>query len=117
LLDAIAQVPGLTGLSKAHIWIARPTTGAQEKTIRIDWQKALRGEDAANPQVLPGDRIFVTGATLLPGLPAGGSYRPPPSKSSSPPGGSRPPASSGSDNRTTLPPYVIEPPETRPDEF
>jgi len=74
VLDAIAQVPGLTGLSKAHIWIARPT-GAQEKTIQIDWQKALRGEDAANPQVLPGDRIFVTGATLLPGLPAGGSYR------------------------------------------
>jgi polysaccharide biosynthesis/export protein len=112
VLDAIAQVPGLTGLSKAHIWIARPTAGAQEKTIRIDWPKALRGEDAANPQVLPGDRIFVTGATLLPGLPAGGGYRPTPSKSSSPPGGSnRPAGSSGSDNHTTLPPYVIEPPD------
>jgi polysaccharide biosynthesis/export protein len=64
-LDAIAQIKGLSGLSKAKVYIARPIPKDADKIIQIDLDKAMHGADpAANPQILPGDRVFVDGAEL-----------------------------------------------------
>src|SRR5262249_14964954 len=63
VLDAIAQVKGITGLSQANIWISRGTP-PQDTVIKLDWNKVLNDADGGNPQVLPGDRIFIKGATL-----------------------------------------------------
>ena len=68
VLDAIAQVKGLTGLSSKKIWIARPAPGAGGDTILpIHWGEITKGASAAmNYQVFPGDRIFVTERPLSP---------------------------------------------------
>lgn len=76
VLDALAQIPGLTGLSEAKIWIDRPVAGGHE-IIPIIWNDALSGaKPAANPQLLPADRLFISGAHLQAEMSEGGSYRP-----------------------------------------
>src|SRR5262249_19019093 len=77
VLDAIAQVPGITGVGEAKIWIARPLSGGQnDQVISVNWNDALNGKPDANPQLLPADRLFISGARLQAGMPGGGSYRP-----------------------------------------
>jgi polysaccharide biosynthesis/export protein len=77
VLEAVAQIPGLTGLSEAKIWIDRPVTGGHQ-IIPIIWNEVLSaGRPAANPQILPGDRIFLSGVHQQVGLIPGGSYQPP----------------------------------------
>jgi len=62
VLDAIAQVSGLTGVSsKQKIWIARPAPlGAGHQILPIDWRSISEcGDVATNYQLMPGDRLFV----------------------------------------------------------
>jgi polysaccharide export outer membrane protein len=62
VLDAIAQVQGLSQLSGKEIWIARPAPGGYgcEQHLPVDWDAVTRGASTAtNYQVLPGDRIFI----------------------------------------------------------
>jgi polysaccharide export outer membrane protein len=78
LLDAVAQVPGLTGLSESTIFIARPVPKAIDRSIPVNWNDALSGtKPGANPPILAGDRIFIQGAFREPGLGSGGSYKAP----------------------------------------
>ncbi len=68
VLDAIAQVGGLTQLSSKQIWIARPAPGNSgfEQVLPVNWSDITRGGlTATNYQVLPGDRIFVAGDRLM----------------------------------------------------
>jgi len=62
VLDAIAQVGGISQVSSKRIWIARPSpagTGC-EQILPVDWNAITRGGNTAtNYQVLPGDRIFI----------------------------------------------------------
>lgn len=64
VLDALAQVNGLSRLSNKHkIWIARPTPSQAgcEQILNVKWDDITkRGETATNFQILPGDRLFVS---------------------------------------------------------
>ena len=43
VLDAVAQVRGLTGLSKAKIWIARPSPTGVDKILPVAWDEITQG--------------------------------------------------------------------------
>ena len=68
VLDAIAQINGLSPLSSKKIWIARPShSGAGcDAILPVSWQEITAGAaTATNYQVLPGDRIFVAENKLI----------------------------------------------------
>jgi protein involved in polysaccharide export with SLBB domain len=69
VLDAIAQINGLSPLSsKHHIWIARPAeSGAGcDVILPVSWSEITAGAaTATNYQVLPGDRIFIAENKLI----------------------------------------------------
>jgi polysaccharide export outer membrane protein len=61
VLDAIANVNGLTQVSSKKMWIARPVphTG-QIQILPVDWRAMTAGAVAVtNYQIMPGDRVFV----------------------------------------------------------
>jgi polysaccharide export outer membrane protein len=67
VLDALAQVNGLSGRSSKNIWIARPSpeTGCFQ-VLPVDWQEIVRGGKAGtNYQIMPGDRVFIQQDHLL----------------------------------------------------
>lgn len=61
VLDAIANINGLTQVSSKKIWIARPSpdhSGLQ--VLPVDWQSVTAyGGTTTNYQLMPGDRVFV----------------------------------------------------------
>ena len=61
VLDAIANINGLTQVSSKKIWIARPTPHCnQTQVLPVDWRAvAATGVTSSNYQIMPGDRIFV----------------------------------------------------------
>ena len=62
VLDAIAQVGGLTQVSSSRMWIARPGPKDMgcDQILPIDWQGITMGASTAtNYQILPGDRVFI----------------------------------------------------------
>ncbi|MGC1275003.1 MAG: polysaccharide biosynthesis/export family protein [Planctomycetaceae bacterium] len=62
VLDAIANVEGLSQVSSKKIWVARPApagTGCAQ-VMPVNWNDiAAEGVTETNYQVLPGDRIYV----------------------------------------------------------
>ncbi len=66
VLDAIAQIGGLSAVSSKKIWIARPApAGTQDQILPVDWKGITRrGQTRTNYQVLPGDRVFVMSQPL-----------------------------------------------------
>ncbi|MEX2172992.1 MAG: polysaccharide biosynthesis/export family protein [Pirellulaceae bacterium] len=67
VLDAIANINGLTGVSSKRIWIARPSPDCnQVQVLPVDWQAVTAGGVATtNYQILPGDRVFVAEDRLI----------------------------------------------------
>lgn len=67
VLDAIANINGLTQVSSKRIWIARPAPLSEEcQIIPVDWQAVTaRGVASTNYQIMPGDRIFVAENKLV----------------------------------------------------
>ena len=68
VLDAIAQVNGLTQLQSKKIWIARPGPGGLccDQILPVNWEEITKGAaTATNYQVLPGDRVFVSEDKLV----------------------------------------------------
>jgi polysaccharide export outer membrane protein len=62
VLDAIANVNGLSQLSSKRIWIARPSPSHSDEgtVLPVDWDAITqRGATKTNYQVMPGDRIFI----------------------------------------------------------
>jgi polysaccharide biosynthesis/export protein len=62
VLDALSAVNGLSQVSSAHIWVARPAPGGFgcEQILPVDYESMARGgSTATNFQVLPGDRVFI----------------------------------------------------------
>jgi polysaccharide export outer membrane protein len=62
VLDALAQVNGLSRLSSKNIWIARPAPGGVncDQILPVNWYEITKGgATSSNYQVLPGDRIFI----------------------------------------------------------
>ncbi len=68
VLDAIANIQGLSRLSSKNIWIARPTPGGMscDLILPVSWKEITAGAaTATNYQILPGDRIFVAENRLV----------------------------------------------------
>jgi polysaccharide export outer membrane protein len=68
VLDAIAQINGLTSISSTKIWIARPGYGpsACDQIMPVDWIAiSQRGDPATNYQLMPGDRVYVAEDKLV----------------------------------------------------
>jgi len=61
VLDAIANVNGLTSLSSKRIWIARPTHDMSEvQVLPVDWNAiTASGAPTTNYQLMPNDRVFI----------------------------------------------------------
>jgi polysaccharide biosynthesis/export protein len=61
VLDAVAQVNGLSPRSSKNIWVARPSaeTGCFQ-ILPVKWNDVVRGAKAGtNYQLMPGDRVFI----------------------------------------------------------
>jgi polysaccharide biosynthesis/export protein len=68
VLDALAQINQLTRVSTKNIWIARPTPGGVgcDQILPVKWDEIVKGGGTAtNYQILPGDRLFVSGNKLI----------------------------------------------------
>ena len=68
VLDAIANIQGLSRLSSKNIWIARPAPGGMscDLILPVNWGEITAGAaTATNYQVLPGDRIFIAENKLV----------------------------------------------------
>ena len=62
VLDAVANVNGLSRLSSKKIWIARPMPGNRccDQVLPVNWKEITAGASSAtNYQLLPGDRVFL----------------------------------------------------------
>lgn len=61
VLDAIANIQGLTEVSSKHIWIARPVPNCEQvQILPVDWKAiTAQGATETNYQLMPGDRVFV----------------------------------------------------------
>lgn len=68
VLDAMAQVQGLSQVSSKKIWIARPAPSAygHAQILDVHWEAiAAEGITTTNYQIFPGDRIYVKGDHLI----------------------------------------------------
>jgi polysaccharide export outer membrane protein len=69
VLDALSQLNGLPfPASKKHIWVARPAPAEMhcDQVLPVNWGAITQcGETATNYQLLPGDRLYVQGDTLV----------------------------------------------------
>ena len=68
VLDALAQIGGLSQVSSTKIWIARPAPhnfGCQQ-ILPVDWYAITQGaQTATNYQIMPGDRVYVAEDELI----------------------------------------------------
>jgi polysaccharide export outer membrane protein len=68
VLDAVAQINGLSRISSKNVWIARPAPGGVgcDEVLPVNWREVTKGGGTAtNYQVLPGDRIFIAENKLI----------------------------------------------------
>ena len=68
VLDAIANLQGLSRVSSKSMWVARATPGGTdaEEILPVDWDAIARGGVAtSNYQLLPGDRLFIVDDNLV----------------------------------------------------
>ena len=62
VLDALSTVGGLSQISSAKVWVARPSPANQEceQILPVDYAAiAQGGRSTTNYQLLPGDRVFI----------------------------------------------------------
>jgi len=62
VLDAIANLGGISQVSSSTLWIARPAPNGVgcEQVLPINWKEITRGASTAtNYQLMPGDRLFI----------------------------------------------------------
>ena len=68
VLDALGAVNGLSQVSSARIWVARPAPSGSgyEQILPVDYDAITQGGSAAtNYQIMPGDRVFVAGDNVI----------------------------------------------------
>ncbi len=68
VLDALSSVNGLSQVSSAQIWVARPAPGGFgcEQILPVDYASITQGASAAtNYQLMPGDRVFIAEDNLI----------------------------------------------------
>ena len=68
VLDAIANIDGLSEVSSKKIWIARPSPAGtmHSQVLSVDWRAiAAGGMTSTNYQILPGDRIYIQADDMI----------------------------------------------------
>lgn len=68
VLEALAQVQGLSAAASKNIWIARPMPGGAgcDQILPVNWHEITKGAaTASNYQILPRDRVFVAEDRML----------------------------------------------------
>jgi polysaccharide export outer membrane protein len=68
VLDALSAINGLSQVSSAKMWIARPAPGGFgcEQILPVDYVSiAQGGSSATNYQLMPGDRLFIAQDELV----------------------------------------------------
>lgn len=68
VLDAVAQVRGLSDVSSKRIWLARPTLSGMEcaQRLPVDYRAITQdGVTTSNYQLYPGDRIYIKADHLI----------------------------------------------------
>ncbi len=68
VLDAIAQIQGLTSVSSKTMWVARATPDGfdAEQNLPVNWDAIARGgATGTNYQLLPGDRLYIVDDNLM----------------------------------------------------
>ena len=68
VLDALSAINGLSQVSSAQIWIARPAPGGFgcEQILPVDYEAIAKGgSTATNYQIMPGDRVFIAEDNLV----------------------------------------------------
>jgi protein involved in polysaccharide export with SLBB domain len=68
VLDAVADIGGLSQLSSKKLWISRPAPGQVgcEQILPINWDELTRGAvTTTNYQLMPGDRLFIAEDKLV----------------------------------------------------
>jgi polysaccharide biosynthesis/export protein len=68
VLDAIAQINGISQVSSKQVWIARPAPDhvGCDQILPVDWVAITKGgATQTNYQVMPGDRIFIAENQLV----------------------------------------------------
>ncbi len=68
VLDAIAQLQGLEGVSSKTMWVARPAPGGfgAQQVLPVDWEAIARGgETKTNYQMFPDDRLYIVDDNLV----------------------------------------------------
>ena len=68
VLDALSAVDGLSQVSSAEMWVARPAPGGLgcEQILPVDYLAiAHGGSTATNYQLMPGDRVFIASDNLI----------------------------------------------------
>ena len=68
VLDALSAVDGLSQVSSADVWVARPAPGGAgcQQILPVDYHAIARGGSAAtNYQIMPGDRVFIASDNLI----------------------------------------------------
>jgi polysaccharide biosynthesis/export protein len=116
VFDAVSLVPELSGVADAHVFILRPTAKDGDKTIPVNWTKAMQGQLAENLEIFAGDRVFITGSganstwsgSLESADSANVKAKPETSRAKPEDVQSLPPTEA---NMAPLPPYEIEPPD------
>lgn len=68
VLDAVAQIQGLSDISSKRVWVARPAPpgccGSQ--VMMVDWRGITQdGVTTTNYQILPGDRVYIKADDLI----------------------------------------------------
>jgi polysaccharide export outer membrane protein len=65
VLDAVANVSGISQVSSKNLWIARPAPNGVgcEQILPVHWDDIARGASTAtNYQLMPGDRLYIAEA-------------------------------------------------------
>jgi polysaccharide biosynthesis/export protein len=68
VIDALSSVNGLSQVSSTTVWVARPAPGGFgcQQILPVDYEAITKGASAAtNYQLMPGDRVFVAGDSLI----------------------------------------------------
>ncbi len=68
VLDAVAQIQGLSDISSKRLWVARPSPPgcAGSQVMMVDWRGITQdGVTTTNYQILPGDRIYIKADDLV----------------------------------------------------
>src|SRR5581483_3856838 len=63
VIDALAELGGLTANQSKHMWIARPSPDGlgYDQILPINWNAISQsGCTTTNYQILPGDRLFIS---------------------------------------------------------